>query len=166
MLRASAAVQRVLEYDADGAALEYVMPIDLLRQKFRIQNIVRYLLTGVTVVLLTVGGIGIANVMLVSVLRRAPEIGLRRAVGARREDIIVQFVIESAVVSVAGGLGGVLVGTLVGWLLSLSLGWPVQFGLGTALAGIVVSLLLGISAGTYPALKAASVDPMRTLNQA
>lgn len=165
MVKASGAVQRILEYGVDDPAFEYVMPIDLLRQKFRMQSIIRYLLTGITVVLLAVGGIGIMNVMLVNVVRRRPEIGLRRAVGAQKRDIIAQFVTESTLVSLAGGVVGVMVGALIAQLVSLSLSWPVAFGPGAAALGLFVSILLGISFGSYPALQAASVAPIKTLNQ-
>ncbi len=165
MVKASGAVQRILEYGVDNPAFEYVMPIELLRQKFRMQSIIRYLLTGITIVLLAVGGIGIMNVMLVNVVRRRPEIGLRRAVGAQKRDIIAQFVTESTLVSLAGGAVGVLTGALIAQLVSFSLSWPVSFGPGAAALGLFVSIFLGISFGSYPALQAASVAPIKTLNQ-
>jgi len=166
MIKASGAVQRILEFDADGAAFEYTMPIELLRQKLRMQRIIQYLLGGITVVMLLVGGIGIMNVMLVNVIRRRPEIGLRRAVGATPRDILTQFVIESTLVAVAGGVAGVLVGTLAAFGVAALLDWPVAVGAGTLGLGLAVSAVVGICFGSYPAMQAASVTPIKTLNQA
>jgi putative ABC transport system permease protein len=165
MIKASGAVQRILEFDADGAAFEYTMPIELLRQKLRMQRIIQYLLGGITVVMLLVGGIGIMNVMLVNVIRRRPEIGLRRAVGATPRDILTQFVIESTLVAVAGGVAGVLVGTLAAFGIAALLDWPVAVGAGTLGLGLAVSAVVGICFGSYPAMQAASVTPIKTLNQ-
>jgi len=164
MIRASGAVQRILEYDADGAAFEYTMPIDLLRQKLRMQRTVQYLLGGVTAVMLLVGGIGIMNIMLVNVLRRRAEIGLRRAVGASRRDILTQFVTESTIVALAGGIAGVMIGAAAAYAVSAWLGWPVSIGLGAVVLGLVVSLLVGVCFGSYPAIQAASVAPIKSLN--
>jgi putative ABC transport system permease protein len=165
MIRASGAVQRILEFDADGAAFEYTMPIELLRQKLRMQRVMQYLLGGITVVMLLVGGIGIMNVMLVNVIRRRPEIGLRRAVGATRRDILTQFVTESTLVAVAGGIAGVLVGTLAAFGIAALLDWPIAVGAGTLGLGLLVSAIVGICFGSYPAMQAASVTPIKTLNQ-
>ncbi|MGI9342046.1 MAG: ABC transporter permease [Gammaproteobacteria bacterium] len=165
MIRASGAVQRILEFDADGAAFEYTMPIELLRQKLRMQRIIQYLLGGVTVIMLAVGGIGIMNIMLVNVIRRRPEIGLRRAVGATPRDILAQFVTESTLVAVAGGVAGVLIGALAAWGISAMFDWPVVVGAGTLGAGLLVSAVVGICFGSYPAMQAASVTPIKTLNQ-
>ncbi|MFQ5634941.1 MAG: ABC transporter permease [Gammaproteobacteria bacterium] len=165
MIRASGAVQRILEFDADGAAFEYTMPIELLRQKLRMQRVIRYLLGGITAVMLAVGGIGIMNIMLVNVIRRRPEIGLRRAVGATRRDILTQFVTESTLVAVAGGVAGTIVGAVAAFGVSAMFDWPVVVGAGTLGLGLLVSAVVGICFGSYPAMQAASVTPIRTLNQ-
>lgn len=165
LLHATGAVQRVLEYGNDLAALEYVIPVELLRQKLRLQTVMRYLLAGTTLIMLVVGGVGITNMMLFNVLRRRPEIGLRRAVGATRTEIIVQFVVESMLVAGAGGIVGVVAGSLAALLLAALLGWAVAIPAWAVLLGLVVSLLLGATFGGYPALQAASVEPIRTLNQ-
>jgi len=166
MIKASGAVQRILEFDADGASFEYTMPIELLRQKLRMQHVIQYLLGGITVVMLLVGGIGIMNVMLVNVVRRRPEIGLRSAVGASRKNILAQFVTESTLVALAGGIAGVLVGGIAAYGISQLLGWPVIIGAGTFALGLLVSGVVGICFGSYPAMQAASVTPIKTLNQA
>jgi len=165
MIKASGAVQRILEFDADGAAFEYTMPIELLRQKLRMQRVIQYLLGGITAIMLTVGGIGIMNVMLVNVIRRRPEVGLRRAVGATRRDILTQFVTESTLVAIAGGIVGVAVGAFAAYGVSALFDWPVVVGAGTIMLGLFVSAVVGICFGSYPALQAASVAPIKTLNQ-
>jgi putative ABC transport system permease protein len=164
MLRASGAVQRILEYDAEGTAFEYVVPIEMLRQKYHLQTVVGLLLMGTTVVMLAVGGIGIMNTMLMTVLRRRPEIGLRMAFGARRRDIIEQFVTESALVAALGGVVGLVVGAVIARVLGWQLGWPVEIGLLAGLAGIAAAIGVGMLAGAYPAMQAAAVQPIRTLN--
>ena len=164
MIKASGAVQRILEFDADGAAFEYTMPIELLRQKLRMQRVIQYLLGGITFVMLLVGGIGIMNIMLVNVIRRRPEIGLRRAVGATRRDILTQFVTESTLIAIAGGFGGILVGTLAAFGVAAWLDWPVAVGAGTLSLGLAVSAAVGVCFGSYPAMQASSVTPIRALN--
>jgi putative ABC transport system permease protein len=103
--------------------------------------------------------------MLVNVIRRRPEIGLRRAVGATRRDILTQFVTESTLVAVAGGIAGVLVGTLAAFGIAALLDWPIAVGAGTLGLGLLVSAIVGICFGSYPAMQAASVTPIKTLNQ-
>jgi len=165
MIKASGAVQRILEFDTEGAAFEYTMPIELLRQKLRMQLVIQYLLGGVTVIMLFVGGIGIMNIMLVNVIRRRPEIGLRRAVGATRRDILTQFVTESTLVAIAGGIAGILAGTLTAFGIAVLFNWPVAVGAGTLTLGLIVSAIVGICFGSYPAMQAASVTPIKTLNE-
>ncbi|MGI9330787.1 MAG: ABC transporter permease [Gammaproteobacteria bacterium] len=164
LMRASGAVQRILEYDTQGTAFEYVVPIEMLRQKYELQTVVGLLLMGTTAVMLVVGGIGIMNTMLMTVLRRRPEIGLRLALGARRRDIIEQFVTESALVSALGGVVGLLAGTVIANLVGWRLGWPVEVGLVAGVAGIFAAFAVGVLAGAYPAMQAAAVQPIRTLN--
>lgn len=164
MIRASGAVQRILEYGTEGTAFEYVVPIEMLRQKFHLQTVVGLLLMGTTAVMLVVGGIGIMNTMLMTVLRRRPEIGLRMAFGARRRDIIAQFVTESALVSGFGGLAGLVAGAIIAQVVGWQLGWPVAIGFTAALAGLAAALAVGVLAGAYPAMQAAAVQPIRTLN--
>ena len=165
MIRSSAAVQRILEFGQSSAVFEYTMPIELLRQKLRMQQVIQYLLGGITAIMLMVGGIGIMNIMLVNVIRRRPEIGLRRAVGATRRDILAQFVTESTLVAVVGGLAGVVSGSLAAFGIAAALGWPVAVGPGTIGIGLIVSVCVGICFGSYPAMQAAGVSPIKTMNQ-
>ena len=163
MTRAVAAVQRIVEYGGDQRRFEYVLPAELIRQKHRMQRTVAWLLLGVTGVLLAVGGISIANVMLMSVLRRRGEIGLRRAVGATRPAIVAQFICEGMLICGAGGIAGVAIGAAITEVVARAADWPVASLGAAALAGVAASLLVGLAAASYPAWAAARIDPMRAL---
>ena len=114
----------------------------------------------VAAVSLVVGGIVVMNIMLVSVTERTKEIGLRKAVGARQRDILLQFLIEAVSVTVLGGLIGIVVGYGLAFILSLAMGFPVSIRAESALMGIGVSLVVGIVSGLYPAMRAAKLDPI------
>lgn len=114
----------------------------------------------VAAVSLVVGGIVVMNIMLVSVTERTKEIGLRKAVGARRRDILLQFLIEAVSVTVLGGLIGVIVGYGLAFLLALIMGFPINIQASSALMGIGVSLVVGIVSGLYPAIRASALDPI------
>jgi putative ABC transport system permease protein len=121
------------------------------------------LLAAVASVSLLVGGIGIMNIMLVSVTERTREIGLRRAVGARAGDILRQFLIEAVTLSLIGGLIGVLLGSAGAQLIGILAGWPIQLsGFATALA-VSFAAAIGIFFGYYPARKAARMSPIEAL---
>jgi putative ABC transport system permease protein len=121
------------------------------------------LLASIAAVSLLVGGVGIMNIMLVSVTERTREIGLRMAVGARRIDILTQFLVEALTLSSAGGLVGVATGLFVAQKLSESFGWPLLIR--PQIVGIAVgfSALVGIAFGLYPARKASRLDPIEAL---
>jgi putative ABC transport system permease protein len=112
---------------------------------------------------LVVGGIVIMNIMLVSVTERTHEIGIRKAAGARRRDILLQFLIESSTVAVIGGAIGVVMGFLVAQLISLLTALPSSVQLWSVLGGLAVALSVGLFFGTYPASKAAKLDPVEAL---
>lgn len=117
----------------------------------------------VAAVSLVVGGIVVMNIMLVSVTERTKEIGLRKAVGAKRSDILLQFLIEAVTVTVLGGVMGVIVGYGLAWLMSLALGFPVAFKAQSAIMGVGVSFIVGIVSGLYPAMRASKLDPIEAM---
>ena len=121
------------------------------------------LLASIAAVSLLVGGIGIMNIMLVSVTERTREIGVRRAVGARKVDILLQFLFESAFLSLGGGVIGVLLGALAAKLVSQFAHWPTVLQPGAVLLAFGFSSLIGLFFGFYPARRAAGLDPVDSL---
>jgi len=112
---------------------------------------------------LVVGGIVIMNIMLVSVTERTAEIGLRKAVGANRHDIMIQFLVESATISVVGGLLGIVAGISVAKVITLLIAFPSAVKVWSILVGLIVAATVGIFFGVYPAHKAAQLDPIAAL---
>ncbi len=130
----------------------------------RANNTMLSLLAGVATVSLLVGGIGIMNILLLSVTERTREIGLRVAVGAQRSDVIMQFVAEAVVLSVVGGLLGTVVGALASGSLQKLFKYSIDISIPSSLAAIAVAAVLGIIFGVYPARRAAGLDPIEALH--
>ncbi|MFZ2154023.1 MAG: ABC transporter permease [Candidatus Moraniibacteriota bacterium] len=133
-----------------------------------ITTAMRYFLLAVGTISLIVGGVGVMNVMLIAVSQRIKEVGLRKAVGAKNVDVLIQFLVESATISFFGGAIGVIFGIGVSLLASViinSLGYDWQFliSIESIMVGVAVSVLIGIIFGLYPALKAAKISPMEAL---
>lgn len=126
-------------------------------------SIMSLMLAGVASVSLIVGGIGIMNIMLVSVRERTREIGLRQAVGAKVRDILTQFLVEAVTLAIAGGFAGVLLGIGASTVISRLAGWNTVVGPGAVALAVFFSALVGISFGYYPARKAAYLDPIEAL---
>jgi putative ABC transport system permease protein len=118
---------------------------------------------GVAAVSLIVGGIVVMNIMLVSVTERTKEIGIRKAVGAKKSDILQQFLIEAVTVTAIGGAVGVLTGFGLAYLLSFIMGFPLLLSINSAIMGVTVSSVVGIISGLWPAWRAASLDPIEAL---
>ena len=123
------------------------------------------LLLAIGSIALVVGGIGVMNIMLVSVIERRREIGIRMAVGARRRNILTMFLIETGVLTVFGGLIGILLGLGVTYVLAYVAGWEFHFYFMPPLLGFIVSVLVGILSGFYPAWRASRLDPIACLTQ-
>jgi putative ABC transport system permease protein len=113
---------------------------------------------------LLVGGIGIMNIMLASVLERTREIGIRRAVGARRRDVIRQFLVETTLITTTGGVLGTLFGVALAQLVGYFAGWSTIVTVTSIVLAFVVSVSVGLVFGVYPAVRAASLDPVRALH--
>lgn len=141
---------------------------DLMESANQQSGFLTMLLAGIALVSLVVGGIGIMNIMLVSVTERTHEIGIRKAVGAKRRDILAQFLIEAVTLSVAGGFLGVAVAVALGYWMSApteqhGLGLPMLFTPGPMIVAFGFSALVGVFFGVYPAMKAASLSPIDAL---
>jgi ABC-type antimicrobial peptide transport system permease subunit len=121
------------------------------------------LLLCVAMISLIVGGVGIMNIMLVSVTERTREIGLRMAVGARARDILCQFLVESIVLCLIGGIIGIALGHGGSCLIEYFLKWPVQTSTTAITLAVLVSVVIGLSFGFYPAWKASRLDPIEAL---
>lgn len=121
------------------------------------------LLAAVAGISLLVGGIGIMNIMIVSVTERTREIGLRMSIGARGRDIMMQFLIEAIIISVTGGILGILMGAVSTWFISIFAHWPVQIDISSVVLSFVVCTAIGIIFGFYPAAKASNLDPIEAI---
>ncbi len=158
-------VRRALERAHPSGDFDVVVPLELLKQKQRTQRTFTIVMASIAALSLLVGGIGIMNIMLANVAERKKEIGTRRALGARKRDIRRQFLMESLMLSLMGGLAGIACGAAGSRIIQSAAGWPtVISGIAVALA-FVVAAVTGIVFGTFPAVKAASVDPIVALRE-
>lgn len=139
------------------------VPLALLRQAEATKRTFNIVLGAIAGISLLVGGIGIMNIMLASVTERTREIGIRRAIGAKRRQIVAQFLIETVVLSTVGGLIGVGCGVLIPWLISRFTGLPTVVPLYSLFLSLGISMAVGIIFGIYPAIRAANLDPIVAL---
>ena len=128
-----------------------------------VSDVLTLLLAGIASISLLVGGIGIMNIMLVSVRERTREIGIRKAIGARRRDILSQFLVEALALSLAGGVIGIGVGVLVSFGIGVDAGWGFVFNPATVVVAVGFSIIVGIVFGVWPASQAARLDPVVAL---
>ncbi|GAA4393885.1 ABC transporter permease [Actinomadura verrucosospora] len=159
-------VRDVLAATADPEApneVEVSRPSDALAARKAAGEAFTGLLLGLGAVALLVGGVGVANTMVISVLERRSEIGLRRSLGATRGQIRTQFLAESLLLSALGGAGGAAVGALVTAGYAVSQGWPVVIPAWAVLGGVAATLLIGAVAGLYPAIRASRLSPTEAL---
>jgi len=140
-----------------------VVPAELLAEQRRTQRIFDMVMVAIASISLLVGGIGIMNIMLASILERTREIGVRRAVGARQSDIIRHFLIEAILISVVGGLLGILFGFGMSRLIAWLAGWSTIVTVSSILLAFLVSVSVGLIFGIYPAVKAARLDPVEAI---
>ena len=142
---------------------ELVIPEALLAESRRTQRMFNIVMGCIAGISLLVGGIGIMNIMLASVLERTREIGVRRAVGARRKDILFQFIVESFALAVIGGLTGIVMGIAIAKIVAASAGWTTIIQLWSVLLATGVAVSVGLASGIYPAIRAAELDPIDAL---
>jgi putative ABC transport system permease protein len=147
----------------DTADFNVFNPTQLLDAASSISGTLTLLLGGIASISLIVGGIGIMNIMLVSVRERTREIGIRKAIGARGRDILAQFLVEALTLSLLGGLVGIVVGLGVSAGIGQLAGWGFQFNPTTVVAAVLFSLAVGVVFGVWPARQAARLDPITAL---
>ncbi|TDI46470.1 MAG: ABC transporter permease [Acidobacteria bacterium] len=159
-------LSRLLE-TRHGGIVDYrlIVPQALLQQHRRTQRIFDIVMASIAGISLLVGGIGIMNIMLATVLERTREIGIRRAIGATRDDIRRQFLIEAFTISFIGGLLGIVVGFVLAWSISVFSGWPFAWSLLAPLVAVTVCAIVGLVFGLYPAIQASRLDPIEALNR-
>ncbi len=136
---------------------------DLMNTMSSVTNSMTMMLGGIAGISLLVGGIGIMNIMLVSVSERTKEIGIRKAIGAKRRDILWQFLIESVVLSAMGGIIGILFGLGIGKILGSALSLTVSFSSSVVIFSFLFSLIVGVVFGVFPANKASKLNPIQAL---
>jgi len=157
------AIQGMLRMFHEKADYRISVPLALLRQAKATKRTFNIVLGSIAGISLLVGGIGIMNIMLASVTERTREIGIRRAIGAKRRQIIGQFLIETVVLSSVGGLIGIVLGLLIPRVISLTTGMPTVVSAYGVVLSLCISLAVGIVFGLYPAKRAASLDPIVAL---
>jgi putative ABC transport system permease protein len=161
---AAQVVRAILDSSHHGADdFSIVVPAELLAEQKRTEQLFNGVMVAIASISLLVGGIGIMNIMLASILERTREIGLRRAVGARQSDIIRQFVVEATMISFAGGTIGVVFGFFISRLIAWLAGWSTIVTFSSIALAFLVSLSVGLVFGIYPATKAARLDPVEAI---
>jgi len=140
-----------------------IVPAELLAEQKRTERLFNAVMVAIASISLLVGGIGIMNIMLASILERTREIGVRRAVGARQSDIIRQFVVEAMLISFVGGTFGIVFGMVMSRLIALLAGWSTIVTATSILLAFIVSISVGLVFGIYPAVKAARLDPVEAI---
>jgi putative ABC transport system permease protein len=162
---AAATLRRILEANHRGADdYSLVVPAELLAEQQRTKRIFDIVMVALASISLLVGGIGIMNIMLASVLERTREIGVRRAVGARQADIIRQFVMETTLIAVVGGVLGLLLGVSMSRVIANFAGWSTIVTSASIALAFSVSVFIGLVFGVYPAVKASRLDPVVALH--
>ena len=152
--------ERVLARRHPAAAFQIVVPRELLAQRQRTQRTFSIVVGSVAALALLVGGIGIMNIMLTSVIERTREIGVRRTVGATRRDVTSQFLVETLLMTLSGGALGIVVGVAVSWAITAFAGWTTNISIAAVLLAFSVSFCVGLVFGLYPAIKAGNLEPV------
>jgi len=159
----AAAIERMLGLFHKKKDYQISVPLALLRQAEATKRTFNIVLGSIAGISLLVGGIGIMNIMLASVTERTREIGVRRAIGAKRRQIVAQFLIETVVLSMTGGGIGIAIGLLIPWLITKFAGMPTVVSAYSLVLSVGISMAVGIVFGIYPAVRAARLDPIEAL---
>ncbi len=157
------AITAVLERHHKKKDYDIVVPLELLRRAERTKQIFNIVLGSIAAISLLVGGIGIMNIMLASVTERTREIGIRRALGAKRQDVITQFLVEAVILSGAGGAMGVLLGVFIPFLVTHFADMKTIVTFWSPVLAFLISGAVGVIFGIYPAFRAAAMDPVEAL---
>jgi len=162
---AAAMIRGILDVAHRGAGdFTIVSPAELLAEQRRTQRIFEMVMVAIASISLLVGGIGIMNIMLASVLERTREIGVRRAIGARQRDVVRQFLIETTIISLTGGVAGIIMGVGLSQLIGVLAGWSTIVTTSSIVLAFGVSVFIGIVFGLYPAVRASRLDPVKALH--
>jgi len=165
VLETAELIERIMGISHGGVKdYQMVIPLELLQQSQKTQRTFNIVLGSIAFISLLVGGIGIMNIMLTTVSERTREIGIRRAVGAAQEDIIIQFLVESVILTFSGGLFGIIAGIGGVWLITSLAGWKTAITLWSLILPLCMSIFVGIFFGLYPAYQAAKMDPISALH--
>jgi len=157
------AIKDVMDHNHRKKDFEVVVPLELLKRAERTKQVFNIVLGSIAAISLLVGGIGIMNIMLASVTERTREIGIRRALGARRRDVVIQFLVETVMLSAAGGVLGVMLGVAVPWLVGHFTGMKTIITFWSPVVAFTLSAVVGVVFGLYPAIRAAKMDPVEAL---
>jgi putative ABC transport system permease protein len=139
------------------------VPAELLAEQQKAQSMFTYVMVAIAAISLLVGGIGIMNIVLATALERTREIGIRRAIGARRNDIVRQFLLESILISIGGAVVGIGFGYFLSWSIAFAAQWKTIVTPGSIAIAFGVAVLVGVAFGIYPARKASRIDPIEAL---
>jgi ABC-type antimicrobial peptide transport system permease subunit len=142
---------------------ELVVPRELLRARLKTERAFTAVLVAIGILALTISGVGVMNIMLANVAVRIGEIGVRRAFGAQRGDIVAQFTAEALALCVAGGAAGLCLGAALSGLVAIAADWPVSMSPMAVALAMLMSVAVGLLAGVYPAITAADIQPIDAL---
>ena len=163
-IETSQIVRAILNTTHNGASdFSVLVPADLLAQREQQQLVFQIVMICIAGISLLVGGIGIMNIMLATVLERTREIGIRRAIGARQRDIVRQFLIEAVMISILGGLIGIAAGFGGSKVIAAIAGWATVVTVISIIVSFGVSVFIGLLFGIYPAIQAAKLDPIEAI---
>ena len=163
VINVAEAIKTVMEHTHKKKDYQIDVPLEMLRRAERTKQVFNIVLGSIAAISLLVGGIGIMNIMLASVTERTREIGIRRALGARRRDIVIQFLVETVMLSGIGGILGVMLGVTIPLIVSHTAGMKTIITFWSPLLAFTISALVGVVFGIYPAVRAARMDPVEAL---